>query len=113
MEFCGILSATSSIWSGIGHILGVDILFAVENQSINNHPDQLERGMSFMDSLNQRSRRLGIVDWKMAQGAAMCLAIIGVKLFPGILKVNWWILIAVTVLLYIRPLYLFYVDSSR
>jgi hypothetical protein len=78
-----------------------------------NRPGQLEREMSLMDSLNQRSRRLGIVDWKMAQGAAICIAIMSVKLFPDILKINWWILIAVTVLLYIRPLYLFYVDSTK
>lgn len=68
--------------------------------------------MRFIDSLNKRSRKLGIVDWKLAQGAAMCIAIIGAKLFPGILKINLWVLVAVAMLLYIRPLYLFYIDSS-
>jgi hypothetical protein len=69
--------------------------------------------VKLIDSLNQRSRKLGIVEWKMAQGAAMCITIIGVKLFPHILDIDWWILVAATVLLYIRPLFMFYFDSSR
>ncbi len=69
--------------------------------------------MRLLDWLNERSRRLGMVEWKMAQGAAMCIAIIAVKLFPDILRINLWVWIAAAALLYIRPLYLFYKNSSK
>lgn len=64
--------------------------------------------MRLLDWLNKRSRRLGMVEWKMAQAAAICVAIIAVKIFPDILKINLWVWIAAAALLYIRPLYLFY-----
>ncbi len=64
--------------------------------------------MGFIESMDKRSRKLGIIDWKMAQGAAMCLAIIGVKLFPRVLELNELWLVCLAALLYIKPLYIFW-----
>jgi hypothetical protein len=69
--------------------------------------------VDFIDFLNKRSRKLGMLEWKMAQGAVVCITIIGVKLFPSILRIDWWILASAAALLYMRPLYLFYLDSSK
>lgn len=64
--------------------------------------------MDFIESMDKRSRKLGIIDWKMAQGAVICLAIVGVKLFPRILELNALWLVSLAALLYIKPLYVFW-----
>jgi hypothetical protein len=64
--------------------------------------------MWLLEFMNERSRRLSIIDWKMAQGAAMCIALFAAKLFPSILDINWYWLVAAAALLYVKPLYVFY-----
>lgn len=65
--------------------------------------------MTIIDFLNHRSRKLSIFDWKLAQGAAMCIALIVVKMNPGLLEINIWWLLGITAVLYIKPLYVFYI----
>jgi hypothetical protein len=64
--------------------------------------------MRLLEFMNERSRRLSIIDWKMAQGAAICIALLAAKLFPRILDINWYWLAAAAVVLYVKPLYVFY-----
>ena len=65
--------------------------------------------MHLLDFFNKRSRKLSIIDWKLAQGAAMCLAILGVKLFPRVLDINALWLVVLAFVLYVKPLYVFYI----
>ena len=60
--------------------------------------------MFLWTSMDRRVRRLGLLDTKLAQGAAMCLAIVLVKLVPTILEleIGWFVVLAL--LLGIRPL---------
>jgi hypothetical protein len=60
--------------------------------------------MFLWTSIDRRVRRLGLLDVKLAQGAAMCLAVILVKLFPVILEVDTGWLIALALLLALRPM---------
>lgn len=57
---------------------------------------------------DERARRIGILDTKLVQGAAMCLAVVIVKLFPGILNVGIGWFIGLAVLLAIRPMRTFF-----
>lgn len=59
----------------------------------------------FFDS---RARRLGILDVKLAQGAAIFLALILVKLYPAILTVDirWFTLLCIACA--IRPVITFF-----
>ncbi|MCK4413311.1 MAG: hypothetical protein KAY32_07200 [Candidatus Eisenbacteria sp.] len=59
--------------------------------------------MFLWTAMDRRVRRLGLLDTKLAQGAAMCVAIILVKLIPEItsLGIGWFV--ALAVLLGIRP----------
>jgi len=59
--------------------------------------------MSLWTWLDRRVRRLGVIDTKLAQGAAMCIAIILVKLVPDILRLGIGWFIALAVLLGIHP----------
>ena len=57
---------------------------------------------------DERARRLGILDTKLAQGASIFLALVIVKLVPQILQVSaaWFAVLAV--LCAIKPLVTFY-----
>lgn len=48
----------------------------------------------------------------MAQGGMICLVLIIVKLYPDLLNIDIAWFIAGLVLLYIRPLYVFYLQKS-
>ncbi len=66
--------------------------------------------MSLYESLDQRARRLGIVDTKLAQGAAIFSVLIIVKLVPEILNVSVWWFVALTVACAIKPMLTFFGD---
>ncbi|MDH3197943.1 MAG: hypothetical protein OEO21_06855 [Candidatus Krumholzibacteria bacterium] len=55
-----------------------------------------------------RARRLGILDTKLAQAAAICFAIVIVKLIPQIMQLSIWWFVALAILCAIRPLMTFY-----
>lgn len=64
--------------------------------------------MKFIDSMNKRAQRLDIWDIKLAQGAAMCVILIVVKLLPQILIISIWWFVVLLMLLVIKPLVSFY-----
>jgi hypothetical protein len=64
--------------------------------------------MSLFKGMNERVKKLDIFDVKLAQGAAICLGLIIVKVFPQILRINTGWFIALALLLAIKPLISFY-----
>ncbi len=58
--------------------------------------------MSFLTEMTLRVRRLTILDVKLAQGAAIFLALTLVKLIPEIMNAPLWWFIALAVLCAIR-----------
>jgi hypothetical protein len=57
---------------------------------------------------DERARRLGILDTKLAQAAAIFFALIVVKLVPQIMDVSVWWFVLLAVLCAIKPLIAFY-----
>jgi len=64
--------------------------------------------MGLFSWMDERARRLGILDVKLAQGAAMFVALIVAKLVPQIMTVNVWWFAVLAGLCAIRPLIVFY-----
>ena len=62
---------------------------------------------------DERAKRLGIMDTKLVQGAAMCVAVVIIKMFPGILNVSigWFIVLAA--ILAIKPMMTFFGPGPR
>ncbi len=59
--------------------------------------------MSLYESFDERARRLGIVDTKLAQGAAIFSVLILVKLVPQIMNLSVWWFVALAVACTIKP----------
>ena len=57
---------------------------------------------------DRRARRLGLLDTKLAQGAAMCIALVLAKLIPQILTVDTWVFVILAVLFAIKPMITFF-----
>ncbi len=68
--------------------------------------------MTIIDFMNERSRRLSIFGWKLAQGASMCIALIVARLNPELLDVDIWWFVGLAGILYIKPLYVFYLRQE-
>ena len=64
--------------------------------------------MMIWDNLDSRARRLGILDTKLAQGAAMFLVLVIVKLVPEILTVNIWWFVFLSFVCALRPILIFF-----
>jgi hypothetical protein len=64
--------------------------------------------MNLWAEFDSRARRLGIVDTKLAQGAAIFLVLTLVKIFPEILSINILWFIGLCVLCAIKPVMTFY-----
>ena len=62
---------------------------------------------SLWQELDGRARRLGVLDTKLAQGAAIFLALVVVKLIPQIMNLSIWWFVLLTVLCAIKPLMTF------
>jgi hypothetical protein len=58
--------------------------------------------------MDARIKRFGVLDVKLAQGAAIFLALTIVKLYPQIMSVSVWWFVALCVLCAVRPLQLFF-----
>lgn len=60
-----------------------------------------------------RAKRLGILDTKLAQAAAICFTLVIVKLVPEIMELNvWWFALA-SIGCAIKPLITFYRDGTK
>jgi hypothetical protein len=66
--------------------------------------------MEFFEKMDQRVKQFGIVDLKLAQGAAMFFALIIAKLIPQIMEVSVWWFVVVLIGCAIRPAYVFWFD---
>ena len=55
-----------------------------------------------------RARRLGILDTKLAQGAAIFFALAVVKVVPAIMELSAWTFLGLAAICAIRPLLTFY-----
>ncbi len=64
--------------------------------------------MSLWEYFDSRAKTLGIVDTKLAQGAAMFLALVIVKLVPEILNLNVWWFVGLSIACAIRPMLVFF-----
>jgi hypothetical protein len=64
--------------------------------------------MSLLKCMNDRAKKLDILDIKLVQGAAICLGLVIVKVFPQILRIDTGWFIALALLLAIKPLISFY-----
>ena len=64
--------------------------------------------MSLFPGMDARIKRFGVLDVKLAQGAAIFLALIIVKLYPQIMSLSIWWFIVLCVLCALRPLQLFF-----
>ncbi|UCE19034.1 MAG: hypothetical protein JSV84_01420 [Gemmatimonadota bacterium] len=63
--------------------------------------------MNVGESINLRVRKLGLVDVKLAQGCAIFLTLIIVKLLPEIMNISIWWFIGLLFLCAIKPIYTF------
>ncbi len=64
--------------------------------------------MKLWTFFDERARRLGILDTKLAQAAAMFVALIIAKAFPQIMDVAVWWFILLGVLCAVRPVRTFF-----
>ena len=60
--------------------------------------------MSLLKDMNERAKNFKIWDIKLAQGAAMCVMLIIVKLIPQILEISIWWFVVLAILLGIKPM---------
>jgi hypothetical protein len=65
--------------------------------------------MGFLEDMDKRVRRFGIIDVKLAQGAAMFFVLVIAKLIPQIMSINIWWFVALLVLCAIKPFYVFWI----
>ncbi len=64
--------------------------------------------MTFIRYFNERVKRLNIFDIKLIQGIGIAVALILVKLIPGIMSISIGWFIALLIVCAIRPLYVFF-----
>ena len=64
--------------------------------------------MSLLEYFDSRARRLGIVDTKLVQGAAVFFALVIVKLVPEILDVSVWWFVGLCIACAVRPVLVFF-----
>jgi hypothetical protein len=64
--------------------------------------------MSLWAEMDERARRLGILDTKLVQAATIFLTLAIVKVIPEIMAVNIWWFLGLAVLCVIKPIHTFY-----
>ena len=69
--------------------------------------------MSIYRYFDERARRLGIIDFKLAQGAAIFFALSVVKVAPEFLRAGLWLYVTLMVLCAIRPAITFFGAGKR
>jgi len=67
--------------------------------------------MSYFSFMNERVKRLSIIDVKLVQAAAIFVALIVVKLIPQIMLLNIWWFVALAVLFGLRSVYVFFLKK--
>lgn len=64
--------------------------------------------MTMLEYFDERARRLGILDTKLAQAAAISFALIIVKLIPQIMELSVWWFVLLAVVFAIKPITTFF-----
>jgi len=67
--------------------------------------------MGLLEDMDKRVKKFGIIDVKLAQGAAMFGALIIAKLIPDIMDLSIWWFVGLLVLCAIKPFYVFWVKE--
>jgi hypothetical protein len=64
--------------------------------------------MQLIEEMTKRVKKFDIIDVKLAQFAAMFLALIIAKLIPDIMDVNIWWFVVLLIICAIKPFYVFW-----
>ena len=64
--------------------------------------------MELFNWMNERVKRFGIWEMKLAQAAAMCFALIIAKLFPQLMTISVWWFVLLAAVCAVRPIRVFY-----
>ena len=67
--------------------------------------------MKLLEEMDRRIKKFGIIDEKLAQGAAIFFALIIVKLVPQIMDISIWWFVGLLIVCAIKPLYVFYLKK--
>jgi len=67
--------------------------------------------MRLLEKMDQRIKKFGIIDEKLAQAAAIFFALIIVKLRPQIMDINIWWFVVLLIVCAVKPLYVFYIKK--
>lgn len=64
--------------------------------------------MGLLEDMDKRVKKFGIIDVKLAQGAAMFATLIVAKLIPQIMDLSIWWFVLLLVICAIKPFYVFW-----
>ncbi len=67
--------------------------------------------MSLIQFFNERVKKFSIFDVKLAQGAAIFVALVVVKLFPQIMDIHICWFISLAILCALRPVYVMFLKK--
>jgi len=67
--------------------------------------------MGLLEDMDQRVKKLDLIDIKLAQGAAMFFALTIAKLIPDIMDLSVWWLVGLLVICAVRPIYVFWIKG--
>jgi len=67
--------------------------------------------MGLLEDMDQRVKKFGLIDVKLAQGVAMFLALIIAKLIPSIMHLSIWWFVGLAILCTIKPFYVFWFEE--
>lgn len=67
--------------------------------------------MKLIEGMTRRVKKLGIIDLKLAQGAAMFFALLIAKLIPSIMDLSVWWFAGLLVICAIKPFYVFWIKE--
>jgi len=67
--------------------------------------------MDLLENMNQRVKKFSLIDVKLAQGAAMFLALIIAKLIPQIMDLSILWFVVLLIICAIKPFYVFWFDQ--
>jgi len=67
--------------------------------------------MGLLEDMDKRVKKFGIIDVKLAQGAAMFVALIIAKLIPQIMALSIWWFVGLLIICAIRPAYVFWLKE--
>ena len=64
--------------------------------------------MGLLEDMDKRVKKFDIIDVKLAQGAAMFIALIIAKLIPDIMDISIWWFAALLIICAAKPFYVFW-----